>query len=251
MRLVNLTREILAKTQWFLDFDGSLCPHLEVWQERSYDPARILRKVSELHRQSRGVFWNTGRRVESLGGIHASYLEFPGYFIHGSTRWTPDSKSLEVLAPTMPSEIVDRIDAALKNHRELRLEKKPTGIRVAPFDPVSQGKVQDFFESADFFATPGWEWTIGARGAELLAAGFNKGTPLRRECIADVIPIAIGDDTFDGPAFEEAIQRGGFAIMVGEHCGFATKIAHQSWQLIYCDDSDEVINLLGRLLDPA
>ena len=119
---------------------------------------------------------------------------------------------------------------------------------MAPFDPVSLSELRLFLESPDFYTPNGWTWHVGARGAELLPTGFDKSTALKRESITDGIPVAVGDDLFDGPAFQGAMARGGFAILVGEHCGFATKYQHQSWQSIYCDDSEEVLKKISELL---
>jgi trehalose-6-phosphatase len=245
---VKLDRSLLSRTQWFLDFDGSLCPHLEVWEERSYDPIQILKLVDWLHHNSRGIVWNTGRRPESLASVHKDFLNYPGYFIHGSVYWNPKLQKAEYLAPLIPDSIAQQFEEILKNHRKLRLEKKPTGLRIAPFDPVSLPALRVFIDSKDFIAPKGWDWHVGARGAELLPTGFDKSTALQRELSGDSIPVAIGDDLFDGPAIKGAMDRGGFSILVGEHCGFATKFVHQSWQSIYCDDSKEVLKKIAELM---
>jgi trehalose-6-phosphatase len=245
---VEFGPDLLKKTQWFLDFDGSLCPHIEVWQERNYDPQRIFNLLSRLSKKCSGIYWNTGRRPESLAGVLPDFMKFPGYFIHGSVRWDDRSQKSELLAPVIPSSVVEFFENALKAHRELRLEIKPTGLRIAPFDPQQLPKLELFMETTDFQTPEGWTWMKGARGAELLATGFDKGLALRRECRAGLIPVVIGDDRFDGPAFEEALRRGGFAFLVGEHCGFSTEIEQQAWQTIYHDDSTKVLARIEKLL---
>jgi hydroxymethylpyrimidine pyrophosphatase-like HAD family hydrolase len=245
---VKLDRSLLSRTQWFLDFDGSLCPHLEVWEERTYDPQKIYQLVKKLHERSRGIVWNTGRRPESLASVHPGFLEFPGYFIHGSVRWDPKAQKSEFLSPKIPDEVGQHFEQILKSHPKLRLEKKPTALRVAPFDPVALPQLTHFVDSSDYVAPQGWDWYLGARGAELLPKGFDKRTALKHELKGDSIPVAIGDDHFDGPAFQEALIRGGFAMLVGENCGFVTQMKQQAWQTIYCDDSASVMRKISRLL---
>ena len=77
----------LARSAWFLDYDGTLCPHLEVWEERGYRVEDISSAVNNLAKKSCKVMWNTGRRPESLGGVKKQFLDYSGYFIHGSVFW--------------------------------------------------------------------------------------------------------------------------------------------------------------------
>ncbi len=246
---VNLDSSLLSQTQWFLDYDGSLCPHLEVWEERSYDPQRIYTLVTELNKRSAGVFWNTGRRPDSLASVFPGFMEIPGYFIHGSVFWNAKTQATEILSPLLPEGLAEKFTKIISMHHEFRIEVKPTGLRINPYRLTDFPKFQRFLDSQDLYCPPGWQWHVGARGAELLPVGFDKSTALQRELNDTSIPIAVGDDRFDGKAFEFALQRRGFVIAVGENLSFLGNYPHQSWQMIYADQSLQVLDRIESLLE--
>lgn len=241
----------MARTAWFLDYDGSLCPHQEVWEERSYDPEAIHRLVTRLSERASGVFWNTGRRPESLGGVVSGFLEHPGHFIQGSVTWDPKLKLAKRIGPDLPPGEAEVFTKFLEKYPELRLEIKPTGLRVAPMQLANMPRVAHFVAASRDLTPRGWTWHTGHRGTELLADGFDKARCLNDEMPklpADTIPVAVGDDLLDRPAFVETLKRGGFVLPVGDACGWVTELKHRPQQIVFCETPARVHELLERLL---
>ncbi len=257
-RVLKLQEAPLQELVFFLDYDGSLCPHLEVWEERIYDPDEIYALVSALkpsttaadrNSGAREIYWNTGRRVESLASVSDKFLEYPGYFIQGSVFWDAQSKTETVCGPLIGKDWAKFYEDQLKTEKGLRIEIKKSSLRIAAFQDGDRDQVTRFFESAKHPDLTGWQWRMGARGAELLSKDFDKRFAVRDGLKRTPgIPVVIGDDTLDAPAVEEAIARGGFAILVGEHCGWATEIEHKASQLLYCNDVGQAKALLQSLV---
>jgi len=248
---LKLTGEILARTAWFIDYDGSVCPHQEVWEERVYDPATIQGFVSRLAQKAGGVFWNTGRRPESLGSVHSQFLDQSGYFIHGSFYWDAEKRESVQLGTSLPPGVGDRFAALMSGYPELRLEIKPTGLRVAPLQLSQLPRARHFAQATRDLVPVGFAWQSSHRGNELLPLGFDKAFAVEREMAKmplDTIPLAIGDDLMDRPAFVAALERDGFVIPVGDACGWVTELKHTPDQVIYCEDPSRVQELIESLL---
>ncbi|MEO5667380.1 MAG: hypothetical protein ABIR96_04905 [Bdellovibrionota bacterium] len=238
---------------FFLDFDGSLCPHLEVWEGQGYDPQEIYDVVASLAKKSGGVYWNTGRRVESLGSVLSDYLLFSGYFIQGSMRWDAHAKTSTLVGPELPKHLIEHYQKCLEGEGRLRLEIKASSLRIAPYQNVNMLELQKFIVANPLpVGLKGWIWHVGARGAELLSTEYNKGFALR-DVEAQLgpattfKPVVIGDDLLDRPAVEEALKREGYAILVGEHCGWATEIEHKAWQVEFFNDAHQALQFLKTL----
>jgi hypothetical protein len=245
---VKLDRQILPRTRWFFDYDGSLCPHQEVWEERNYRTDEILNCLLRLAKVCDGVFWNTGRRVESLASVNTSFLDFPGYFVQGSVFWDAKNSESRQLGPSLPRACAEAFTEALRSDTDLRLEIKTTGLRIAPLTAAAFNRLKPFLSAHDSLRPRHWNWIVGHRGAELLADDWDKGTSIRREVEGHPsIPVGVGDDLLDRPAAEEVLRRGGFMIMVGEGCGWVTEVPHRPWQLIYCDKPANVHTLIRKL----
>lgn len=248
---MKLSGSILARTAWFLDYDGSVCPHQEVWEERTYNPEEIYGFVTRLAAKAASVQWNTGRRPESLGGVHPGFLERPGYFIQGSVHWDPVAKLAKRIGPDLPPGIADIFETALEKYPELRLEVKPTGLRVAPVQTGTMARVAHFAEATRDLTPVGWTWMVGHRGTELMADGYDKARALVEEMPkfpAGTLPVVVGDDIPDRPAFIEALARGGFVIPVGDACGWVTELKHRPDQVVFCENPSRVQALVERLL---
>lgn len=240
----------LAKQAWYFDYDGSLCPHQEVWEERTYNPEEIYSAVEGLAARGARIVWNTGRRPESLGSVDARFLNYTGYFVHGSVRWDPPNRAT-LIGPALPAGLAEAAARACEPHADLKLEVKPTSLRITP---VNEHELDRLFSRLSSFlqTTPeGWAWARGRRGIELLALGHDKSSAVREDARregAGFIPIAVGDDVFDRPAFEEAFAAGGYAIAVGSGVGWVTELHHNPDQLIFCESPLRVLELLADLI---
>lgn len=249
-RLLKLQEAPLNELVFFLDYDGSLCPHLEVWEERVYDPKEIYDLVSGLKSGgAREIYWNTGRRVESLGGVCDEFLEFPGYFIQGSVYWDSKTKIETLVGEALPDGLAEYYSRTLRGWSGLRMEVKKSSLRIAPYQNGHMEQLREYFSKVAHSDLTGWQWHVGARGGELLSHRYDKRFAVRDGLERSPgIPVAIGDDTLDRPAIEEVIARGGYAILVGEHCGWATEIEHKASQLSYCNDISQAKGLLRSLI---
>jgi len=242
----------LAKSAWFLDYDGTLCPHQEVWEERQYRPEDILSAVQLLHKRAPALFWNTGRRMESLQGVNARFLDYPGYFVQGSFYWNSDTQKNEQIGMLFPDSLTQTLKERLANEKQYRLEIKPTGARIAPLRRTQKKYLRKFIESLNITLSGDWEWRIGDRGGEILHKNFSKGSALehayKNKLIPEeAIPIVAGDDFFDRAAMEFALARGGYAVLVGEGCGWITEIPHRSSQVLYFREPRDFLMFLKGL----
>jgi trehalose-6-phosphatase len=231
----------------FLDYDGTLCPHIEVWENLSYNPQGIYESMQNLHRKSLGVWWNTGRRIESLKSVNEKFLNFPGFFVQGSVHW--DTKQALGLGEALPDDLAGKLFDRIKNETQYKLEIKPTAARIATIRRIQKKYLKKFVDSLEVPLPPEWEWRIGDRGAELLLKKCSKGTAIKYAfekglVPQDAIPIVAGDDFFDRGAMEYALSRGGYAIMLGEGCGWITEIPHRASQVVFFREPHDFLQFL-------
>lgn len=243
----------LAKSVFFLDYDGTLCPHIEVWESRDYNTIDINNAVRNLSLKSLGAWWNTGRRVESLGSVSEDFLNYPGFFVQGSLRWDPQDKKAHQIGKILPDSIIQRLFAIIRDHEtNYRLEIKPTAARIASVQKTQKKYLKKFIDSLDLVLPTEWEWRVGDRGAELLLKECSKGSALEyayknKLVPEDAIPIVAGDDLFDRPAMEFALERGGYAVLVGESCGWITEVPHRSSQVLFFREPSDFLSFLKSL----
>ena len=223
-----------------------MCPHVEVWEERTYNPNEIL-EVVELLATKAEVYWNTGRRPESLGGVHADFLKQRGYFIQGSAFWEPGYTETKMLAPLLKLEQFSELLKFADSIKVIRSEIKPTSLRLAAVKIEDMRELRKHMPKLERLTPPGYFWLLGYRGAELLPNGFSKATAIERSLAPGKVPVIVGDDILDRPAAEAALSRGGFAIVVGEYCGWITEVAHQSDQVLVFSDPAEVQAFIREL----
>lgn len=245
-------KNVLHRTVWFLDYDGSVCPHQELWEPRRYSAEEILTAVKILSQKSAGVFWNTGRRVESLQSVNPDFLRYSGFFIHGSVFWESGKQEKTLLAPELPTDFVNKLEDRVKVEAPfIRFEAKPTALRFTPFKNASMFEVESYCRAIILPENLNtWEWYFGPRGAELLLKNFNKGSALTRgllNCSVESLPVAVGDDFQDSHAVRVAIEKGGYAILVGENCGWISQIPHHPEQIKFFENPDRVLQFFKDL----
>jgi trehalose-phosphatase len=250
--VLNTLRENLSRLVWFFDYDGTLCPHYEIWQDQHYDAERIYKCVKKMATHSRGAFWNTGRRIHSLGGVSEKFLEFSGYFVHGTFFWDSQKQSSIQWGESLPEEFVKNIEKEVARWAHAKLEIKPTALRLTVPQAQFRQQVNAQFENLKIEIPQGWHWYEGPRGIELLRTDFNKGTAVH-QCLLDcfsterVIPVAVGDDAMDKFAVQVCLKFGGYAILVGDNCGWITEIPHNPKQIFYLETPSDVLDFCESL----
>jgi hydroxymethylpyrimidine pyrophosphatase-like HAD family hydrolase len=233
-----------SKLRWYFDYDGTLCPHQEVWEERAYNPSDIALLLQELQAAGSAVFWNTGRRPESLFSVHPEFSEFSGYFVHGSVYWEAESKSAHYLCPQLPQHVVEQTVELVEGRPEFSLEVKPTAMRVVAKKSADAKLLESWVSSLPVEEWGEWVWNLGHRGYEILHRGYSKKKALERDASThlhgDKIPVALGDDVFDAGAVEAAVKASGYGFAVGDHCAWVTTIPHRPQHLIFCESPKSV-----------
>lgn len=241
----------LSRSVWFLDYDGTLCPHQEVWDGFDYNPREIAAAVKHLAQRVHQVYWNTGRRVESLGGVNPEFMDYSGYFIQGSLKWDAEKKKIETLGKEFPATLGTELKNTFKNMPQFRVEIKMTGARVASMHKPQIKTMQKFINTLPLRLPDSWEWRVGQRGAELLQKNFSKGSALvdyfKHSKEKNLIPVVAGDDAFDRSAMEYALAHDGYAVLIGEGCGWITEIPHRASQVVYLREPRDLLQFLRGL----
>jgi hydroxymethylpyrimidine pyrophosphatase-like HAD family hydrolase len=223
---------------------------MEVWEGVPYSTVDIHEALNKLSHKCLGVWWNTGRRVESLKSVSEDFLNYPGFFVQGSLHWDHQKKHVHQIGETLSQDIVKILFERIREHElSYRLEIKPTAARIASFRKTQRKYLKKFIDSLEIPIPSSWEWRIGDRGAELLLKSCSKGSAIeyayKNNLIpADAIPVVAGDDLLDRSAMEFALSKGGYAILVGESCGWITEIPHRSSQVMYFREPSDFLRFL-------
>lgn len=229
-----------------------MCPHQEEWEDRVYDPRDILQVMHRLQKCGARLFWNTGRRHESLAGVAREYLDFSGYFIHGSCYWNAEKKLPEWVGPMLPEALRQRAEQDVATASSTyKLEIKKTSLRLTPAPGESVKDIQPLLQTYRTLTPPEWDWIEGPRGAELLARGFDKAFAVKRECPQESnarVCIAVGDDRLDVPAFLEVWKRGGWVGVVHNGALYEQlKKEHPRARMAYFQSSAELLQTMSVL----
>lgn len=183
-------------------------------------------------------------------GVNPQFLELSGYFVQGSFFWDAATKNYARLGPVLPIEIKQHFEKLLERDLLFRLEVKETSLRVVPKKIVHMDRLK-VWATTHYLPEFGrdWAWVPGHRGVELLASGFDKGHAIveERKANAQLLPVVIGDDILDAPAAKIALEMGGHVFLVGDSCGWITKLKHEAWQVHYFDKPSDVLKFLSDI----
>jgi trehalose-6-phosphatase len=250
-------RAPLTQLYWLFDYDGSVCPHREEWEFGEYNPEKLCQILDALAKRSLSVMWNTGRSVESLSGQSPHYLKFKGFFEHAAFFWD-GNKKVDLIHAKLSSEIVDRVvDWAQTRSNWLRLEFKSHSLRVIPLQAQDRSRLRAEFlnsELSDYLDQHSEVYTSeGWRAFEVLLSDAKKTKALsylmRHEpSFAGALPVVVGDDLPDAGIVRDALAMGGYAFLVGSHCGWLANIPHKSSQVAFFSTPQELLNFLERML---
>lgn len=214
-RLAHLEPE---KCAIFLDVDGTLLD-LATTPSSITVPDNLVQLLGDLsHSLGGALAIITGRRIAEIDRILAP-LQLAASGVHGSEmRMTPGGETLEMM-PALPDQIVEPLIALAARTPGAFAEPKGAGLaihyRLAPdAGPAIASALADFVDSRK----DQLEIWPGHKVFEVIPAGLTKGTALESLAASapfkDRIPIMIGDDIGDEPAFAAAERLNGFGLRV-------------------------------------
>lgn len=208
---------LLRGASLFLDFDGTLVNIAPKPDE--------VRVTSELRGLLSRLREKLGGRVAILTGRSAEYIErlFDPVSLsiggHHGLETRHGAKTIAMERPPILDEILIDLRQLEREHPGVLIENKPLGIalhfREAPHaEEACRAAIERAAERSGLEVQP------GKMLFELKPHGPNKGEALRRlmheEPFAGTIPVFLGDDLTDEPAFAAAQALGGAGILIGD-----------------------------------
>jgi trehalose 6-phosphate phosphatase len=208
--------DLLRGASLFLDFDGTLVelaarPDSILVDERVRGVVRGLGTVLDGR-----LAIVSGRSVSQIRG----FLEEASLAISGShgveLHWA-DGRRREVAPPDWLPAMIERMEAFGRGQPGVVVEVKPFGVALHYREtPAAEDACHRFAES---MATDEIHIQKGKMMVELRVAG-DKGdavrTFMRDPAMAGTVPLFIGDDLTDEPAFTAAAELGGAGVLVGD-----------------------------------
>jgi trehalose 6-phosphate phosphatase len=202
----------------FLDMDGTLLDLAPTPGSISVPPGlvELLHRVADALDGALAIL--TGRKIAELDSILSS-VRIAASGVHGAEmRMTPDSQ-VEQMVPALSQDVIAALTRIAERIPGAFAEPKGGGLaihyRLAPTTGNEIGTaLRQFVETrkGEFEVWP------GQKVFEIIPSGFNKGTALSRfaamEPFKHRIPIMIGDDHGDEPAFAAAERMKGFGLKV-------------------------------------
>jgi trehalose 6-phosphate phosphatase len=211
----------------FLDIDGTL-----IGMAPTPDAVRVPRGlVKLLGRLVSGlggaVAFLTGRRIADADRLFAP-LKLVASGVHGTELRAERNEPISVLAPPMPSSIVQAMNEISGLAEGILVEQKGPGVAVHYRNaPLARTALES--EVAAIVAASSYELVLrqGRKVLEAVPYGYSKGTALSllasRPPFKGRRPVMVGDDIGDESAFLAAERLGGLALRVeGEHFGPTT-----------------------------
>jgi trehalose 6-phosphate phosphatase len=210
--------------QWslFLDIDGTL-----VGMASSPDAVFVAPGLTDLiariaDRLDGAVCLITGRRIADADRLFAP-LELAGAGVHGTELRTARNGPIQILAPTIPNDVMEEIVACTKIAPGILVEQKGAGVAVH-YRNAPEARVQLVAQLKRIVADA--HRALALRGGrmvvEVLPRSYSKGKALQQ--LVEIAPfkgrrpVMIGDDIGDESALVAAERLGGVGLRVaGEH----------------------------------
>lgn len=208
----------LANAALFLDFDGTLAPIVDSPASVKPSPGTIglLQRLGSALDGRVAIV--SGRPIHDIDRLISGVTSCVSG-VHGLERRTPGG-AVQTVAPHPAVPDAQAVLEALARARP-GLILEPKGASVALHYRQAPGAEDAVLEAAGRLAeATGLRLQAGSMVVELRTPGPDKGEAvnafMREAPFKRAVPIFIGDDLTDEPAFEAASALGGFAILVGE-----------------------------------
>ena len=223
-RASDILADTSTKYALFLDVDGTLLdiaatPDSVVVPEGL---AKLLGRLSEGLDGALAII--TGRRLQDIDTLLAPE-KLVGAGVHGAQLRTTPSGAITSVAAPISEAIVAKLTRLVEQWPGVFIELKGPGLaihyRQAPAleaEVISALRSHLASHANDLVILP------GKKLFEVIPAGYSKGKVLATlaalPSFQNRVPIMIGDDVGDEPAFKAAEQMSGHALKVaGEHFG--------------------------------
>lgn len=202
----------------YLDMDGTLL-ELAATPEGVTIPGGLVELLGRLAEGLGGALAIvTGRRIVEVDNLLAP-LRLAASGVHGVELRVSSSSSLEIRTPDLSEQFVRALQELAGQAPGAFAEPKGSGLaihyRLAPeAESAIAQQLQRFHED-----NPGtFDIWPGRKVFEVIPKGFSKGTAISALAnlppFKDRIPIMIGDDVGDEPAFAAAEALGGYGLRV-------------------------------------
>jgi trehalose 6-phosphate phosphatase len=201
----------------FLDFDGTLVEIAPSPDSIVLDPMLPAALSRLADRLGGALALVSGRPIADIDRWLAP-LRLPSAGVHGAERRDGDGQ-LSAVAPPELAALADRLEALVREHPGLLLERKSASValhyRQAPaLEALCRAALAELLAPL-----PGLRLLQGKQVLEVLPPAVGKGQAieafLREPPFAGRRPLFVGDDVTDEDGFEAVQRHGGIAVKVG------------------------------------
>lgn len=200
----------------FLDIDGTLIGPFHGDRDRGIAPER-LDLIDRLSRRLDGaVTILTGRAIEAVDRILAP-LVLPAGGLQGSDRRFADGRrTMPVLTADQRRLFETVAEHVGRGHPGIEIEWKPAGMALVHDE--GHPDADALLALARSIVGAAFQVMPGRVAIDIVPPGVDKGHALdafmeRKPCVGRV-PVHVGDDLPDEPAFRAAARAGGFGVTV-------------------------------------
>jgi trehalose 6-phosphate phosphatase len=243
-------RNLMADpAQWalFVDIDGTLLD-VAPTPDAARVPPHLTRTLERIAGALGGALaLSTGRRVASADRLFAP-LRLVTSGVHGTELRTSPRGEVAMLAPPIPSGLVDDVSRVTKISPGILVEQKGAGLAVHYRNAPGTRATLDRELERIVGRWHAYDLRPGRRVREILPRGYSKGTALDRLMqlapFAGRLPLMIGDDHGDEAGLTTARRLGGVGLKVaGEHfrksgADFDNPASVRAWLSMLCDKPD-------------
>jgi trehalose 6-phosphate phosphatase len=201
----------------FLDVDGTLIGPHHADRERGFTDEQLALLEQLMGLLDGALTILTGRAIEAVDDLFAP-LVLPAGGLQGSDRRFADGRRVMPVLSAEDRRLFETMaEAMARDHPAIEIEWKPAGMALVHGEGSPEaGALVDLARSIMGHA---FEVMPGRVATDIVPPGVDKGHALdafmeRRPCVGR-IPVHIGDDRPDEPAFRAAGKAGGYGITVG------------------------------------
>ena len=200
----------------FLDLDGTLID-IAATPSAARPPPGLAGLLQSLSSRLRGaVAILSGRTIAGIDGLLAP-LRLPAAGAHGSEVRDDEGGTIRQVAPALPSSIVEKIRGLADLLPGVVVEAK--GAALAVHYRLAEGCGPEVERRLRAMLPLNLDLRPGRMVVELVERNMSKGAALQsfmqRRPFVGRLPIMIGDDVGDLPAFTAAEALGGRGLRVG------------------------------------